>query len=235
MVTVETFLRNSAAKLSKKYRIRGCLQSKGKYATMTTSNREEEHYQNSGVELNAPILPAQVKRRSRTALKSLHPQVSARQTTGRSSATMRSTSRLATAGLAHPDVIFEAHQLPYNLEEVESRPPLDLGPVLDLDFPLLQRHQKSKKWKQIKPHLISFPRPSPSLLKHSSSTTGETVSFRPITHWRTNEPFRTNQPSTVVSKNRNVISSRQGILPLQFVSWKEHEESLSELKACRLG
>lgn len=203
VLTVETFLRSSAGKLLKPSHIR---------------SRWEENHQESGVEVPRP----QIRVPSRTPLKLLNHKTSALKTRGRSSAKVRRTSCLTNAaGLA------------YSSEEVDTRLPLDLGPVLDLDFPLLKL-QKSKQWNPMKPLAIDFSRASSSF-NHFSPTTGDTVGFRPITHWRTNEPPRGSEPFAVASNKRKEITSRQRVLPLQFVPWEKHEEGILELKACRLG
>ena len=147
------------------------------------------------------------------------------------------TSRHATAvRLSHIDAIQEVRHPSRRSVEIGSRLPLNLGPILDPDFPLLSKSRKPRQWKRLRPQDIDFPR-SLSLYDRSiaTMTTAAIVGYKPMIHWRTKELFRANRSPTTAPKNNNCIPSRRGVLPLKFVSWEEHEEGLFDLKACRLG
>jgi hypothetical protein len=225
VVTVEAFLRESCAKLPKTYRR---LRSHRKCAATIPSIARDE---GSETEVSATIPLTHARKRCRTLLQPLDNRSSIPEIK-RSITASHITSRLATVvHLPHIDPTQDMRQ-PRN-EEVGLRHPLDFGPIHDLDFPLLRRPQRSRQWKLLRAQDVDLPKLP--LFNHSSPKTAATgVRHKPISHWRTFEPIRASKPPTTALKNSNVMTSRQGVRPLKFVSWEKHEEGLLGLRACRL-
>lgn len=230
VVTVEAFLRESWAKSPKTYR--KCMRSDRECAAPITSARDD---QGSEMEMPTTVLLTHTSQRS-TLVGPVDTQSFVSGVKRATAIPSRITSRHATAvRLPYIDAIQEVRHPSRSSVEVGSRLPLNLGPILDLDFPLFPKSRKPRQWKHLRPQDIDFPRPL-SLCDRSIAavTTAAIVGYKPMTHWRTKELLRANRSPTTVPKN-NCIPSRRGVLPLKFVSWEEHEEGLFDLKACRLG
>lgn len=141
------------------------------------------------------------------------------------------TSCLADAAqLTHADDSHNSLDL-----EGTSVVPLDLIHVNDLDiFRPKKKAAKVKKWILVDPrkfHHTGFP------LSDLTSNVSEPLKVskagrRPLTYWR-DKFFLTTDPYPSVARYKSKepnASPPHGPLPLQFVSWRDHEEGVKNLK-----
>ncbi|KAF8518485.1 hypothetical protein JB92DRAFT_2902687 [Gautieria morchelliformis] len=137
-----------------------------------TYGREEENYQESGAEGSTTVLPVHARKRYTTALHPLNFPTSIPKINTGSPAKMRLKSRLARA--VRPARVNLKTPLPNAFRDVRSRPPLDLGSVHNLDFPLIQRPGKQRL---VRPQPPDYPVPS-SIPNHSPLKTETNAGYR---------------------------------------------------------